>query len=65
VRAAEALRRYWVRFAATGEPDPPGLPSWPTYGAAPPRRLEIGDPVRIVDDAMHPGCDVFDEAWAD
>jgi para-nitrobenzyl esterase len=64
-RAAEAMRSYWARFAATGNPDQPGLPSWPTYRIAPPRLLEIGDPVRIVDDARHPGCDVFDEAWGE
>jgi carboxylesterase type B len=58
------LRRYWVRFAATGDPNQPGMPSWPTYRSPPTRHLEIGDPIRVVDGFNRPGCDAFDEAWA-
>lgn len=63
-RASDTLRRYWVRFAATGDPNQPGMPSWPTYRSPPTRHLEIGDPIRVVDGFNRPGCDAFDEAWA-
>jgi carboxylesterase type B len=29
-----AMRRYWVRFAAAGNPNEPGLPEWPVYVGA-------------------------------
>lgn len=63
-RAGDAMRRYWVRFAAAGDPNQPGLPAWPAYRDARPRHLEIGDPVRVEDHFDRPGCDVMDEAWA-
>ena len=28
----DAMRRYWVAFAAGGNPDAPGLPAWPAFG---------------------------------
>jgi para-nitrobenzyl esterase len=63
-RAAEAMRRYWVRFATTGAPNEPGLPVWPTYREAPARHLEIGDRVEVSERFERPGCAVLDEAWA-
>jgi len=33
-QVAQAMHAYWVQFAKTGEPDPPGLPAWPAYSAS-------------------------------
>jgi para-nitrobenzyl esterase len=62
-RVGEAMRRYWVRFAATGDPNEPGLPEWPSYEGTNPRHLELGDPIRAVAGLGRAGCDVFDEEW--
>ena len=37
----------WVRFAATGDPNGPGLPAWPTYKAASDQYLEFGDTTQV------------------
>ncbi len=60
-RVSDALRRYWVRFAATGDPNQSGLPSWPTYEGPSPRHLELGEEIRAVTGLGRPGCDVLDE----
>ncbi len=40
-RAATAMADYWTTFAATGNPDGPGRPAWPEFGAERDRLLEF------------------------
>ncbi len=40
---ADAMIRYWVQFATTGDPNVEGLPSWPAYDAGSQQHLEIGE----------------------
>jgi hypothetical protein len=44
-----------------GDPNEPGLPSWPIYDPAKPRYLDFGDPIRASDALGSEACDVFDE----
>lgn len=59
----EAMRRYWVRFAATGDPNEYGLPEWPVYQETKPQYIEFGDSIRMASGTSLQNCDVFDEMW--
>ena len=43
---SETMVRYWVRFAATGNPNADGLPPWPAYRAVEEAYQELGAVVR-------------------
>jgi para-nitrobenzyl esterase len=40
-RAAKAMADYWTTFAAKGNPNGPGRPAWPEFGAARDRLLDF------------------------
>lgn len=40
------MMAYWVNFAKTGDPNGPGLPTWPAYTGATDLNLEFGDTIR-------------------
>ncbi len=43
---ADAMIRYWVQFAKTGNPNVEGLPPWPEYEADSARYLELGEEIK-------------------
>jgi para-nitrobenzyl esterase len=43
---SNAMMKAWAAFAATGNPNHPGLAEWPAYGAAADNYLEFGDRIR-------------------
>jgi para-nitrobenzyl esterase len=43
VAISEAMMEYWVRFAATGNPNGGNLPHWPTYNPSSEEYLDFGD----------------------
>jgi len=42
-RLAEQTSSYWARFARTGSPNGPGLPTWPAFTPAAPAVMVLGD----------------------
>jgi para-nitrobenzyl esterase len=44
---AEKTMAYWVQFAKTGDPNAPGLRTWPRFEPGGQKYLELGDEVRV------------------
>ena len=45
---SEQMQQYWTNFAKTGDPNGPGLPEWPCYGAWAQEAMELGDATRAI-----------------
>ena len=43
---AQVMRRYWIQFAKTGDPNAPGLTNWPTYDSTTGSYLDLGAEIR-------------------
>ena len=61
---SETMRAYWIRFAATGDPNEPGLPAWPAWDAASDRYLELGVDVSAGDGLHVEGAALWDRFQA-
>jgi len=55
------MRRCWVRFAKTGNPNGSGPPAWPRYTAAADRHLVFDTPIRAGEHLRKKRCDFLDE----
>jgi para-nitrobenzyl esterase len=51
-RLSKAMSPAWVRFAKTGDPNGPGLPSWPVFSEQKQAYLEFGDSI-VAKTALH------------
>jgi para-nitrobenzyl esterase len=46
---SDEMQQYWTNFAKTGDPNGPGLPAWPRYGApAQGAMMELGDATQAI-----------------
>lgn len=55
------MMAYWVHFAATGDPNGPGLVVWPAYDAVSDRNLDFADTVRVERHLYQQECDFIDQ----
>jgi para-nitrobenzyl esterase len=58
---SDKMAGLWARFAATGDPNGPGLPQWPKYSQADESYLVLDDPVSIGKGYRADHCDCIDE----
>jgi len=57
----EIMQRYWVGFAASGDPNSPNTPQWPRYAGPDFRVQELGDSVRTKPAPEPELCALFGE----
>ena len=61
---ADAMIRYWVQFAATGDPNVGGLPAWPAYDPESDQHLELGDQIKAGSGLRKAAVDKLNAIWA-
>lgn len=61
IKLQDAMSGYWVRFAATGDPNGPGLPKWPTYDRDAENYLEFGQTIGLKQHLRKKQCDLFEQ----
>jgi para-nitrobenzyl esterase len=61
---SQLMMGYWVRFAATGDPNGDGAPGWPRYATRTDHALEFGDEVQVRSGVAHDVSDFFDRVAA-
>jgi len=59
---ARAMRRTWVQFARTGDPNGEGSPPWPAFDPKTEAYLEFGDRTAAGEALESEACDLFERA---
>ena len=58
-----AMRRYWGRFAASGDPNGADDPSWPPFSSTSDVRLNLDVPISTVDDFRADLCAFWESTY--
>jgi para-nitrobenzyl esterase len=58
-KVSETVASYWVNFAKKGDPNGPGLPSWPAYDANGHTTMQLGARVGTMSVASPPNLEFF------
>ncbi|MBW1912393.1 MAG: carboxylesterase family protein, partial [Deltaproteobacteria bacterium] len=56
---------YWVSFAATGDPNSPDRPHWPSYDGRTDQYLELSDPITVQSGLYKQACDLIEKIHSD
>jgi para-nitrobenzyl esterase len=60
-RIARDMGRYWIHFAATGNPNGADLPEWPAYRADAEEVLDFGDTVTVLQSPRNDQLDLIEK----
>jgi para-nitrobenzyl esterase len=58
---SKTISAYWLQFAATGDPNRDGLPTWPPYETETDHHLELGDEIKVGQGLQRELIDLFTE----
>jgi para-nitrobenzyl esterase len=58
------MQRYWINFAATGNPNSDELPPWPQFERPDPLVLELGNSIEAIPAIEPEMCAAF-ERWVE
>ena len=61
---SNTLASYWVKFAATGNPNREGLPEWPAFDRDADEALEISDTIQVRRGVRKDRLDFLDQYYA-
>jgi para-nitrobenzyl esterase len=59
---SRTIGRYWINFAATGNPNGQGLPTWPAYRADDDEMVDFGEGVSVLKGYRNSELDVIENA---
>jgi para-nitrobenzyl esterase len=59
------MSAYWVRFAATGDPNSAGQLNWPVYDAAGDRHVEFGNEMKVSAGLSKKSADLYERIAAE
>jgi para-nitrobenzyl esterase len=62
---ADAMTRYWANFARSGNPNGPGLPTWPAFEPQGRTMLELRDTIRVKDVPERRQFGIFDAVYGE
>lgn len=62
-RLADAMARYWVNFARSGDPNGEGLPHWPAFTHDEGQVLDLGNVIGVRPAPVDPQLRVFDAVY--
>jgi para-nitrobenzyl esterase len=57
---SDKMLKYWINFAAHGDPNGPDLPKWPAYEKDTDQCIDLGRKIKVITNLRKEACDLFD-----